>query len=300
MAPGPDTEFAAVVAAVCPRFVPGARVHARKSELLAGELDGAPVIAKRLARPSAVWAWYLARELAIYRAFDAAAPPIRVPRLYAADDARGVLVIERLPGPQLARRRSPRARLAPGEVAALLELRRRFARWTGVLPSEPPPPAVLAQLRARLLEDPTAPLGWVRAGVARCGERGLLDRDTARRIDDALAAHDRIAPSHGDLLLRNAVRDGDRIGLVDWECAGLHPEDWDLALVWAQLAPAARGPIEAEVRAAGTARWRAFLGLAAFALAREVSFLHTFRVAPDHAGLARLRAEIAAVAVLLG
>jgi hypothetical protein len=157
--------FAAVLAEVCPDFRPLRRVPARKSELLAGTLDGAPAIAKRLARP-----------------------------------------------------------------------------------------------------------------------------------DDALAAHPAVAMSHGDLLLRNAIRDGDRIGLVDWECAGPHLEDWDLALLWIQLAPPARAPIDATVRAGGAPRWRAFLGLVAFALAREVAFLRAFRAAPGSAAALRLSAELAAAA----
>jgi hypothetical protein len=296
MAPEPDTGFAAVLAEVCPGFVPGQRVHARKSELLAGEVAGAPAIAKRLARPNAVWAWYLERELAIYRAFEAAPPPVRVPRLIAADDRHGVLVLERLPGPQVARPRNAQVRLAAREVAALVELRRALAAWPGAFPSAPPPPAVLAQLRLRLLEDPTAPLGWVTEGIVRCGERGLIAPAAAAAIAGAIAAHGRVATSHGDLLLRNAVHDGDRIGLVDWECGGLHPEDWDLALVWIQLAPSVRTPIEDEVRAGGELRWRAFRALAAFALAREVSILLAFRVASDHDGLVRLRGELAAMA----
>jgi hypothetical protein len=289
------TDFAALCAEVCPGFRPLHRVAARKSELLAGEVSGVPAIAKRLARPSPVWAWYLQRELAIYRAFAASPPPppLRVPRLLAADDARGVLVIERLAGPPVATRRRPAATLPAADVAALVELHRAIAAWTGLFPSEPPPPAVTRQLRARLLEDPTAPRAWFREGARRCASRRILDADAARRIDGALAAHDAIAPSHGDLLLRNAIRDGDRIGLVDWECAGPHLADWDLALLWIQLAPGARGPIDDELRRGPPSRGLAFRGLVAFALARELLFLRSFPAAPGRAAHVRLRAELA-------
>jgi hypothetical protein len=137
--------------------------------------------------------------------------------------------------------------------------------------------------------------------VARCAAGGILDAEVARRIDAALAAHPAIAMSHGDLLLRNAIRDGDRIGLVDWECAGPHLEDWDLALLWIQLEGAARAPIAEAVRLGGPARWRAFQGLVAFALAREVAFLRAFRAAPDGPAAVRLQAELAeASAVFAG
>jgi len=293
-------DFAAVCAEVCPGFRPRSPVAARKSELLAGTVDGAPAIAKRLARPDEVWAWYLQREIAIYRAFAAAPPAFRVPRLLAADEQRGVLVIERLPGPPLATHRRPRVPLSVADAAALVELRREIAAWPGPFPPEPPrSPGASRRIAARLLEDPSAPRGWFHAGVARCAATGVLAADTARRIDDALAAHPAIAPSHGDLLLRNAIRDGDRIGLVDWECAGPHLEDWDLALLWIQLEPPARAPVEAAVRAGGAPRWRAFLGLVAFALAREVTFLRAFRAAPDSPASLRLSAELAAASSAL-
>jgi aminoglycoside phosphotransferase (APT) family kinase protein len=288
--------FAAACAEVCPGFLPLRRIAARKSELLAGTVDGAPAIAKRLARPDEVWAWYLRREIAIYRAFAAAPPALRVPRLLAADEERGVLVLERVPGAPLATHRRPRVPPSAADAAALVELRRRIAAWPGPLPPDPPrSPRASRQIAARLLEDPTAPRAWFHAGVARCAESGLLPADVARRIDAALAAHPAVALSHGDLLLRNVIRDGDQLALVDWECAGLHLEDWDLALVWIQLEPPARVPIEAAVRAGGPTRWHAFLGLAAFALARELSFLRAFRrAAPDGAAATRLRAELAA------
>lgn len=294
---GAAAELATVCAEVCPGFRPLGRVAARKSELLAGLVDGVPAIAKRLARPDEVWAWYLQREIAIYRAFAAAPPAIRVPRLLAADEARGVLVIERLPGPPLATRRRPREAVSAADVAALVEVRRAIAAWGGPVPPEPPRSSRAARrIAARLLEDPAEPRAWFHGGVARCAAAGILGAETARRIDDAFAAHPAIAFGHGDLLLRNAIRDGDRIGLVDWECAGPHLEDWDLALLWIQLDAGARGPIEAAVSAGGAPRWRAFLGLVAFALAREVAFLRAFRAAPGSPALARLGAELAEAA----
>jgi len=290
-------DFAALCAEVCPGFLPQRRVAARKSELLAGTVDGAPAIAKRLARPDEVWDWYLRREIAIYRAFAAAPPPLRVPRLLAADEARGVLILERVPGAPLATHRRPRVPPSAADAAALVELRRRIAAWPGPLPPEPPrSPRAARQIAARLLEDPSAPRAWFHAGVARCAALGLLPADAARAIDAALAAHPAVAPSHGDLLLRNVIRDGDQLALVDWECAGLHLEDWDLALLWIQLEPPARVPVEATVRAGGSARWRAFCGLAAFALARELAFLRAFRrAAPDGAAATRLRGELAEI-----
>jgi aminoglycoside phosphotransferase len=281
MTPALHAGFAQRCAEVCPGFrATGAPRRARKSELLEGELAGECVIAKRLLRDDPVWTWYQAREIAIYREFERQPPRVRVPRFVAA--GRGVLVIERLPGAPLATRRRPYAELPVRVIEILLATRARLASWPGAVPLEPPPPRVRAQLRERLLEDPTGP--WIRDGVMRAARRGLVDGEAARRIGEALV--DDVGFCHGDLLLRNAVADGDEVGLVDWECAGPHLRDWDLALLWSQLAPAARAPIEA---AAGS---RAFYAVAAFALIRELRFLRAFGDAghPDHA---RLRDELA-------
>lgn len=298
MTEGQAAGFEALCAEVCPGFrAVGEPRGARKSELLWGELGGVQVIAKRLAKPNPVWEWYFEREVALYRELAVRRPGVRMPRLVGA--GRGVLVIERLPGEPLATRRHPRAALPIRTVAALIAMRDELAAWIGPVPSVAPSPRVRAQLRERLLEDPTAPVAWIREGVARCARRDLLDAPVARRIDDALAAHVPVAFSHGDLLLRNVIADDeDDLGLVDWECAGPHVRDWDLALLWTQLAPPARIFVEDAVRDTG-ARWRAFLGLVAFALARELKFQLGFGVAPDDAELGRLRDELAEVVARL-
>jgi hypothetical protein len=291
MIPASEPSFAVACARACPGFSADGEVwRARKSELLWGHVDGRSVVAKRLVRPTAVWTWYFAREVALYRAFEAQPPAVPLPRLVGAAD--GILVIERLPGEPIATRRHPHAELTAADVAALVDYRARLAAWTGPVPLASPPARVRSQLRERLLEDPTAPVAWVRDGVARCARRGILDTGAAARIDDALAAHAPVAFGHGDVLLRNAIRDGDSIALCDWECAGPHVYDWDLALLWSQLAVDAREPLE-DVARETPARWRSFVGLAAFALAREIRFLVGFGVANDHGELARLRGELA-------
>ncbi len=79
-----------------------------------------PVIAKALVRPNPVWAWYLAREVAMYRAFAESPPPLRVPRLIVADD--DLLVIERVAGAPVGARRRPAAALPAPTVHAGVDL----------------------------------------------------------------------------------------------------------------------------------------------------------------------------------
>jgi hypothetical protein len=291
MKPEARTSFAARCAELCPGFVAGAPLRARKSDLLAGTLlDGVAVVAKRVARPDdPVWTWYFAREVAIYRAV---APPVRVPRVHAiADD---VIILERIPEPPLATRRRPAAALPPSTIAALLDACAALAAWQPP-PVQSPSSAVTRELRRRTLEDPSAPLAWIRDGLGRVRDRGAISAGAATRACGALAAHAAIAPCHGDLLLRN-VHAGPV--LLDWECAGDHAADWDRALLWTQLAPAGRAQVEAAV-ADPPARAAAFRALALFALAREVLFLDAFRAPAAHPARAELARELAELEALL-
>ncbi len=267
--PAPPVDFASRVAALCPGFVAeGDARPARKSELLWGQIGERAVIAKRVKKPSAVWEWYLDHEAAIYRQFAAQPPGVRTPRLVAAEP--GLLVIERYSGEPLAARRRPAAALPIRAIGALLAVHDQLAHYVPKSPLVGPPPRVRTHLRERLLEDPGDP-AWVRDGVRLCGRRGLLPEGLAHEIEHAIAAYAPVAFAHGELLLRNVIgdpEDDEHLGLVDWECAGVHPRDWDLALLWTQLAGPARGIVEDAVRDSGV-RWRAFLGMIAFAFARE-------------------------------
>jgi aminoglycoside phosphotransferase len=274
--PDASSDFAARVAVLCPGFVAdGSARPARKSELITGRIGERAVIAKRLKKPNAVWGWYLEHETAIYRAFAAQAPGVNAPGLIAATS--DMLVVDLLPGDPLADRRRPNAALPIRTIAALIAAHDQLSRYAPKVAFAPPSPRVRAQLRERLLEDPSDPT-WVRDGVRLCGRREEIDGELAKRIDQALAAYPATAFSHGDLLLRNAIADSDdeeELGLVDWECAGVHPRDWDLALLWSQLAGPARTIVEDAVRDSGI-RWRAFLGMVIFAFARELRFLDAF------------------------
>jgi hypothetical protein len=283
--PALTPDFAARCREVCPGFEPvGAVRRARKSELLPGVVRGEPVIAKRLLRPSAVWEWYFAREVAVYRAFDAAPPTFRVPRRYAvADD---VLVIER--GAPLASLRRPYAALAAAELARLDQMLSRIAGHP--LPIGPlPTPEVTRQLHQRLLEDPTD-VTWIRDGLARCRLRGLIEDHDLGAAHQALDRDGPTAPGHGDVLLRNVMRTTDQdLVLIDWECAGTYVTHWDRALLWTQLA--APGRIAIEERYVEEPL-RALLACVMFALCRELVFLDAFRTPEDHAGRRRVRADL--------
>jgi hypothetical protein len=275
-----------------PGFQPrGPARQTTKSLLLRGELDGTPVLVKKLLRPDSVWGWYFGRELAIYRAFSEEPPPVRVPRLVRADAASGLLVLELLAGRPLAQHRRTDAALGSGTQQELLRICRELGAWRRGLermPSEAPRPEQRRVMRDRLLEDPGSPLGWVREGLVRCAGLGLLE-DSAATALVGLLEGSAVTFAHGDLMPRNLIQTEDgRLALVDWECAGPHPAGWDRALLWVNM-PAARVALEAEAPPA-------FWVCVAFALCRELKFRR--RVSdgrPDDPVAQRLGRELLAV-----
>lgn len=241
-----------------------------------GQIEGLPAVAKLLGPRDGPWRWYFERELAVYRAFERDAWPVRVPRLYAADVDEGVMVLERIEGEVLCETRAARRAIDGTILRALLDGLERFATIAiddPRLPTLEPTAAERAALRARLLEDPSAPIAWVREGLVASARRGLLPDALARAAIAAIDDHPRARTSHGDLLLRNVmtVRDGrDPLAWIDLECVGPHAEGWDLALLWVNVCDEDRPAIEARVEQLGDDRARrAWTACALFACARE-------------------------------
>lgn len=264
----------AVVRAHHPGFVgdPAWFRRSIKCHLVRGALEGQDVVAKRVVTPSPMWRWYTAREAALLGAFERSPPPFAHPRRVAWHPDDDLLVTTWIDGAPLAMGRVAE-HITESDVGALVAWRARLAAWPG-LPDGAPPVAtddVRREVRTRLLEDPTAPIDWCVEGLLRGVALGLLPADDAVRACEALRAHPMTAFSHGDLLLRNVLRTRDGLVAVDWECAGPHPEAWDLALVWPAIPPTMRALVEAPF-AGDSARWRAFLACVLFALVRELKF----------------------------
>jgi hypothetical protein len=297
------------VAEVLPRFsARGPLLRSLKSHLLRGTVDGAPVFIKKLARDEPLWRWYFERELRLYRRFADAPPHVPVPRLLHADPARSLLVLEDA-GEPLSMLRRLRGELDTPTRAALLAAPGAIASYrSGAQPASPaevsPSPPAHREMRRRLLEDPSDPLGWVVQGIARAARLGLLEAGLAARMDRALAEHPALAFAHGDLLPRNLLRSPEgRLVVIDWECSGAHPEGWDRALLWAN-APSLRAGLEAALASSPPPSRRAFWACVGFALARELKFRRPAAAARAPAGedpvTAVLRGELVLVDRALG
>ncbi|MEU1123349.1 aminoglycoside phosphotransferase family protein [Streptomyces sp. NPDC005899] len=251
---------------ICPEFNP-VQVLRRsgRSVLIVGTTGRVTAVAKCLLDHSPAWTERFRHEIAAYRAFVRHRPPVRVPRLIAADPENCTLVIERMPGRVAALTRHPVEAPPRADVRAALGAISRINAWR--------PPAGLFE----------APLDYA-SRIARYHELGLFtDRDLGdlQKLLHGLAhAGGRQGMGqfcHGDALLSNILLPPTGPVLVDWEHAGWYLPGYDLATLWTVLgdAPAARRQISQLAQAAGAAARDAFLVNLMLVLTREIRTYET-------------------------
>lgn len=251
---------------ICPEFNP-VQVLRRsgRSVLLVGTTGRSTAVAKCLTDHSPAWSERIQHEIAAYRAFVRHRPPVRAPRLIAADPVGGTLVIERMPGRVAAVQRHPAEAPPRADVRAALGAICRLNAWR--------PPAGMFD----------APLDYA-SRISRYHELGLL---TDRDLGDLQKLLHGIAHSsgpggmgqfcHGDALLQNVLLSPAGPVLVDWEHAGWYLPGYDLATLWSCLgdAPVARRQISQLAQSAGPAARDAFLVNLMLVLTREIRTYET-------------------------
>lgn len=251
----------AAVQRICPEFTPVQLLRrGGRTVLLIGASGRAPAVAKCLVDRSPAWAERFRHEIAAYRTFVRHRPPVRVPRLVAADPDSCVLVIERMPGRVVSPQRHPSHSPTRGDVRAALMAYSRINTW------RPPPGAF------------DAPIDYP-ARINRYHELGLLtDRDLGD-LQSLLRglAHVQGQFCHGDALLSNVLLSPAGPSLVDWEHAGWYLPGYDLAVLWSVLGddPAARRQISQQAQARGQAALDAFLVNLMLVLTREIRTYET-------------------------
>lgn len=232
-----------------------------KTEIIAGECDGTPAVAKVLTSIEPFWAEKFAREISAYTEFARSAPPVKVPRLLAADADEGVLLIERMAGHPLSEERYPSA-LPLEHVAIALNTLEALAHWR---------PAPDSFARAWNYTD----------RLERYRGLGLLGAEEHRALTELLGhAGPHWHFAHGDALPANIILSRGRAALLDWEYAGYYLPALDFALLWILLreTPGARDLIAAHIDEGGAARRAAFTVNRAMLLTRE---LRTHRELPE-------------------
>jgi hypothetical protein len=251
----------AAVQRICPEFSPAQLLRrGGRTALLIGTSGRAPAVAKCLLDQSPAWTERFRQEIAAYRTFVRHRPPVRVPRLIAADPESCVLVMERMPGRVVAPQRHPLQMPTRADVRAALSAYSRINMWR--------PPAGAFD----------APLDYP-ARIGRYHELGLLtDRDTGdlHKLLHGLA-HAQGQFCHGDALLSNVLLSPAGPSLVDWEHAGWYLPGYDLAVLWSVLGddPASRRQISQQAQAQGPDARDAFLVNLMLVLTREIRTYET-------------------------
>ncbi|MEU7066702.1 aminoglycoside phosphotransferase family protein [Streptomyces sp. NPDC053429] len=253
----------ASVQRICPEFAP-VQVLRRsgRSVLLVGTTGRMTAVAKVLLDHSPEWRERYRHEIAAYRAFVRHRPPVRVPRLIAADPENCVLVVERMAGRVAALQRHPVEAPPRADVRAALGAVCRVNQWR-------PSPELFGH-----------PLDYTRR-IARDHQLGMLtDRDFGdlqKLLHGLKLAGTPWQFNHGDALLSNLLLSPAGPVLLDWEHAGWYLPGYDLATLWTVLgdAPAARGQISRLAQQQGPAVRDAFLVNLMLILTREIRMSET-------------------------
>lgn len=251
----------ASVQRISPEFAPTQLLRrGGRTVLLAGTVGRMPVIAKCLLDHSPAWVDRFRHEVSAYRSFVRHRPPVRVPRLVAADPESCSLVLERMPGRAAALQRHPTQAPPRSDVRAAIGAFCRINLWR--------PPAGTFD----------APIDYP-ARITRYHELGLLtDRDMGdlQKLLHGLA-HTPGQFCHGDALLSNVLLAPTGPVLLDWEFAGWYLPGYDLAVLWSVLGEdlVARRHISQLAQAAGPAARDAFLVNLMLVLTREIRTYET-------------------------
>ncbi|PYC82174.1 phosphotransferase [Streptomyces tateyamensis] len=252
----------AQITRICPAFSPRQVLRQEGAHILVTGLIGRTAVVAKCLNPQAVQADRrgllvdrFRREVAVYRAFVRHRPPVRMPRLVAADHDRCVLVMERIPGRPAAIERHPANAPTPGEVRAILGAVRGLNLWC-------PPTDVFQQ-----------PLDY-QFEIGRYHSVGqLTDRDASdlRQLMHGLG-HTNWQLNHGDALLTNVMLAPSGPVLLDWEQTGWYLPGYDLAVLWSVLSgdTAARRQISQLAQAGGTLARDSFLVNLVLVLMREL------------------------------
>ncbi|WP_165990187.1 aminoglycoside phosphotransferase family protein [Streptomyces sp. YIM 98790] len=246
---------------ICPEFSPVQVLRdSMRSVLLVGMIGRRAAAAKCLLSPNPAMAERMRQEIAMYRTFVRHRPPVRTPRLIAADPGTGTLVMEFVPGRAAAARRHPESPLAAPDLRAVLGAVHRLNRW------EPP-------------AETFAPAIGYPARIARYHAQGLLtDRDVSdlqALLHGLCARGRRELPRqfcHGGAVPANVLLSPGGPALVSWDAAGWYLPGYDLATLWAVLgdAPAARRQISQAAQLAGPESQYGFLVNLMLVLTREI------------------------------
>lgn len=247
---------------VCPDFQPTQVLRrSGRTVLLAGTIGRGQAVAKCLLDHSPSWSERYRHEVAAYRAFVRHRPPVRAPRLIAADPETCTVVVERVMGRPAGTAHHIVDSAEHPQLRAVLGAVNRLNSW------QPP---------VELFERPVD----YGKRLSRYHELGLLtdrDLDDLHKLLHSVVSSGTRANSlrqfcHGDARPDNILLAPSGPVLVDWENAGWYLPGYDLATLWCALGDslAARRQISQLAQRSGPAARDAFLVNLMLVLTKEV------------------------------
>jgi hypothetical protein len=154
-------------------------------------------------------------EMRVNRMLTACPPPVRTPVLLDYETRTRSLTFAALPGEPIGPK-YPRD-LPAADIDAVLGLARALRQYN------PPRRRWMRRLNTE-------------HRLALAPRFGVLDgRDAGALAGLARRHHTRLRFAHGDLVVRNVLRQGADVALIDWEWAGLYPAGYDDAIFWFSL-----------------------------------------------------------------
>ncbi len=186
-----------------------------KSLLVFGELGHEPAVIKTFLGNDKYWAERFQREVSVYEAFNNLSSLTLAPQLLAFDRSNFVLAIEFIDGKPLATERY----LSPSLSLSLAsDAMQTVGSLSGIVPFEAPS---RQQVRDQYGER-----------FHRYASSGFLSKSDVLFMQSTVGLDHWIpAFNHGDPLLSNMIKRGDRIILIDWEFGDFFPPGFDLAVL---------------------------------------------------------------------
>ncbi len=191
---------------------PGVRLETNYSTLV-WSADGSHVTKTRPPSHDAVRRFR--NELRVNRMLNGHAPPVPTPRLLDSETRTRSLTFAAFSGEPIGPKYP--SDLTPADIDTVLDLARTLRRYN------PPRRRWMRRLNTE-------------HRLALAARRGVLDaRDADALAGSARRHHTRLRLAHGDLVVRNVLRRGADVALIDWEWAGLYPAGYDEAFLWFSL-----------------------------------------------------------------
>lgn len=189
-----------------------------KTIVLAGTLDGAPVVLKSLVTDNDFYSASFRHEMHIYEVFAQHKPPFGIPEIRFVSEEPPVVLLERIDGRLLSEDRFPgEEELSPEGMERIFDLLGQVRKYDAGVTDERS--SVLKRYQERWTK-------YIQHGIYTEEDQGIL-----RLLDET--SNWKPEFNHGDPVPRNIILAKGEPLLIDWEFGGSYVPFYDVAVLWA-------------------------------------------------------------------